>query len=508
MVEYLDIIEAQVNPSLEEPKTTAYNVELPPLNEQAWVKEFSVKYFSYSLLFGNAVKSEKITVFHNPFTSEIVGKAQLIDDDDLQIFCSEQFENNHLKKSERVSILHNTAEILNNNAETMAKLIAIEVGKPIRQARTEVKKSVEYLRLLVHDLQNLTGEIVLHSDEKTIQSSYSPRGLCLIINSFSFPLLTLVQALGPAIGAGNRVCIKPTQTGPLVAYNLLEMFFEAGLTRSMASFMNLQQEQTLKLISSSTASIIAFSGSLEAAHYLKSLIPAKTKSFFDLDSLSAVAVFEDSDFQNAVASTIKGAFSFSGQALQAVKVAFVHKSIAQEFMENLVLAANNLVIGNPLDEETDIGPLIDEAACESFHSLVQQIVKNGHHLLSGGFKLGRNCYSPTIFYSKTIPLELPLDSLKGPILFVQTFADKEEIPQLLNEFSVISSLGIFTQSMNSINYLIENLHLNDISINEQPLYKSQEKVLPLHPLSDLPLKGTIESLKAMSQVKFITNNQN
>jgi len=319
----------------------------------------------------------------SPYDGSVVSKYVKCDENDAKMaleIAKEAFKvTKKSKLSERINWLRDVANKLKEKSEYFATLITKEVAKPISQSRVEVIRCIENLELTASELINLNGETIstdaTNSGFKT-ESFFKrvPAGVVVAITPFNFPLNLVAHKIAPALGAGNSVVLKPTPEAPLTAYEFAKLFIESEYAISDAlSVVYGDAEVGSALVRSSIPRIISFTGSVQVGKIITQNAGIK-KVALELGGNAATFVESTADLDKAAARCAVGAFANSGQVCISLQRIYVDSKIYDEFAKKLAIESQKLKVGNPFEEDTFMGPLINEESVKRAKNWVESAI--------------------------------------------------------------------------------------------------------------------------------------
>lgn len=474
-----------------------------------------IEYKSELLLGGLPAESDKWADVLSPFDGSKVGSVQIPNPDQIEIAlqrATEGFEiTSALAPSQRARILQKASEIIIENGEELAKLICLEVGKPIKQARVEVRKTADVLKLSAEEALRIGGEVIPLSrqeinSKRLATLTYQPLGPVLAISAFNFPLLVTAHKVAPAIAAGNSVILKPSPHAAITAYNLAKILLQAGLPEEALCLLNCSNQQTERLAQDYRVKAINFTGSSPVGWNLRANAHPGTKVLLELGGNAPVIVHHDADLEKAIPACLRGAFAYSGQSCISVQRIYLQDRILPDFIEQFVEATRNLVIGNPLDNETDLGPLINEASVKRIHLWVEEAVSEGAKLLFGGQALTNNCYAPTILRDVKSKMNIVSSEAFGPIVCLLSYDSIDEVIQEANDTAYGLSAGVFTQDIDLAFSLSKKINAGTIMINDSSAFRADEMPVGAYGQSGLGLESPRYAIRELSNTKVTCVN--
>lgn len=396
---------------------------------------------------------------------------------------------------ERQAVLLHCAETLAARADELAGLLVREAGKPLRDSRDEVARLVETFSIAAAEAVRINGEVMnleLGPRSRGYRGFWQrvPVGPCAFISPFNYPLNLVAHKVAPAIAAGCPFVLKPASRTPLSALAIGEVLAQAPLPPGAFSILPCSRETGARLVRDERIRLLSFTGSPAVGWALKREAGSK-KVVLELGGNAACIVADDADLDDAVARIVHGAFAQAGQSCISVQRILVHQRIYEAFRERLVVATRALVTGNPADERTRVGPLIDEAEARRLVDWIAQAVAAGGRLLCGGGRDGA-LLEPTLL--EDVPAEQPLCAQEafGPVAVLSRFADFDQALAQANASRYGLQAGVFTASLPQALKAWEQLEVGGVVIGDIPSWRGD----------NMPYGGVKESGLGREGVRF------
>jgi len=447
----------------------------------------------------------------NPYTGKSIDKVSKASPDNLKEAVESALRGSKVMKNlsryKRYEILSKTAEIMLERKDEIAKTMTLECGKPLMFSKGEVSRAHETIVLSAEEAKRLGGEVIPFDAAPTSMDKYCfyirvPVGIVLSITPFNFPLNLVCHKIGPAIAAGNSVIHKPASKTPLTSLLLGEILLEAGLPKEALNIVICSAEDTENyLVKNPVIRKISFTGSKIIGERIAHNAGLKKLSM-ELGSNSGVIIDENADINKAISAVKVGAFGYSGQVCIHCQRAYVHESIYDEFKKKIVDTANSLVIGDPIEMETDIGPIIDEKEIIRIKSWLDEARSQGAKILCGGESVG-TAFKPTVIENVTEEMKIVKDETFGPTLSLIPFTDIKDAVSKLNNSIYGLQAGIFTENIRNAYYAIDNLDVGGVMINDVPTYRID--LMPYGGLksSGYGREGPRYAVEEMTEIKCI-----
>jgi len=383
-----------------------------------------------------------------------------------------------LPAHERAAILDRVAAALAERADEAAKLICAEAGKPMKAARVEAARAASTYTMAAVEARKLAGEIVpMDASQagagKLAFTQRVPIGVVGAISPFNFPLNLVAHKIAPALAAGCAVVLKPATQTPLSALFLAELELEAGLP---AGWLNVlvgpSSEIGDVLVEDPRVALITFTGSGPVGWGIRERAPRKRVSL-ELGNATPVIVEPDADLALAAARCAANAFSFAGQSCISVQRIFVHEDVYDAFRDALVPLVDALVVGDPADEATDVGPLIAASERERVLEWIEEAQAGGATVLTGGV-VENDLLRPTVVESPPPEGRLACDEVFGPVCTLQRYATLDEAVALANSTRFGLQAGIFTADVTRALAVASRLDFGGVTINEAPTFRADQ----------------------------------
>lgn len=458
-------------------------------------------------------KKKKIDVL-NPYDNSLVDTVPYgtIDDIEKAIEIAQKgYEiNRNLPTHKRISILKKTADIMESRYEELAKTIATEGSKTINEAQKEVGRAINTITISAEEARRINGETIpfdsAEGSENRVGYYYRfPIGIIAAITPFNDPLNLVAHKLGPAIAGGNSVVLKPATVTPLSALKLAECFLDAGLPGEILSVITGHgHEIGDALVSDNRIRMVSFTGGVEAGQHVAVMAGLK-KIGMELGSNSPVIVLEDCDLNKAVESCVSGAFWAVGQNCIGVQRIYIQDSIYDKFRNLFVAQTKSYKVGYQLDEDTDMGPMITEKEAIRVIDWVEDAVKKGANLLTGGTRKG-SLVQPTVFENMPSTAKLDCQEVFGPVVNLYSINNLDEAIEKSNAVNFGLHGAIFTNNLNNAFHAIKNMDVGGIIVNDSTDYRVD--LMPFGGVknSGLGREGIKFALQEMTEPKVVCFN--
>ena len=445
----------------------------------------------------------------SPYDGRLVGEVAAASDDDIARAVGRARRAQHaFRRStpfQRRTLLDALAECIATHAEELAQTISAEVGKTIREARNEVRRAQNTLRLSGDAATFLDGE-VLHCGivsggvDRRATVTYEPVGVVGAITPFNYPLNLLCHKLGPAIAAGNAVVAKPSPKAPLAAARLTELAMEAGFPDGLFQAVHGGADAALAL-ARAPIDLLSFTGGPAAGLALKNA-SGLVRCLMELGGNDPLFVLPDADIERAVATTVAHRFEIAGQSCAAVKKLYLHRDIEAAFTERLLAAVAAVRTGDPADSVTDMGPVIDADAALLVERRLQATIAGGATLLAGGRREG-TLIQPTVVADVAPDAPVIADETFGPVIAIRTFDKAEDAIAEINAGAWGLQAGLFTNDHALIKQFSRDLAVGGVMVNEGPDFRAEHVPFGGIKSSGLGREGVRIAIREMSETRVV-----
>lgn len=380
----------------------------------------------------------------------------------------------NLAAYERQAVLEHCVKRFRERADELAMSLCIEAGKPLRDARGEVSRLIDTFRIAAEESVRSYGE-VLPMDISPRARGYAgmwkrfPIGPCSFISPFNFPLNLAAHKIAPALAAGCPFVLKPASYTPIGALIIGEVLAETDLPEGAFSILPCHREGADLFTTDERLKLLSFTGSPEVGWDLKARA-GKKKVVLELGGNAACVIDRDADIDDAVKRNIVGIFYQSGQSCISVQRVYVHEAIYEQFRDRLVAAAKGLVMGDPKDENTFIGPMISDKEAKRLEGWIESAVARGGKLLCGGKRDGA-MLEPTLL--EDVPKDEPVCAREafGPVAVLYRFSDFDAVLDEVNDSTYGLQAGIFTRDIYKAHRAWERLEVGGVVIGDVPSWR-------------------------------------
>lgn len=445
----------------------------------------------------------------NPFNGKTIGMVPVSDDREIHHAIAKArmawSEFRFSTPFERKSLLEALATEISRHAEDLATTICREVGKTISEARNEVRRAQNTLRLSGQAATSLIGEmipcaVVEGAPDRWASVTYEPAGVVAAITPFNYPLNLLCHKLGPAIAAGNAVVAKPSPKAPLAAAMLAELAQTAGFPDGLFTIVHGGNRQAL-LLAGADIDLLSFTGGPEAGLALKNA-SGIVRCLMELGGNDPLIVMADADLEKAAKTAVAQRFEIAGQSCAAVKKLYLHESIRGEMIKRIGERIAGMTSGDPEDPDVDMGPVIDEDAATEVSKRISSALDDGATRIIGSERTG-NVIAPTLLDNVSADSDIFARETFGPVLAVRTFGDADQVLRELESSPYGLQAGIFSNDNAAIRKFSRRLRVGGVMVNEGPDFRAENVPFGGFKKSGLGREGVGVTLREMSELKVV-----
>lgn len=421
-----------------------------------------------------AARSGETRPVHDPATGEEIGTVPLGGAEDTAAAidaAAAAFEKFAFTTAqERATLLRRLADAVTANQDDLARLLVLEQGKPLREAKAEIGMSAAYIQWFAEETRRIGGEIVPSPwPNHQLQVTREPVGVVGAITPWNFPSSMIARKVGPALAAGCTVVLKPAEATPYSALAWGALAEEAGLPPGVLNIVTGKASAIGgALMASPIVRKITFTGSTAIGQLLlRQAADSVKRVSMELGGNAPFIVFDDADLDAAVAGTLASKYRNSGQTCVCTNRIYVQAGVHDRFVEKLVAASSKLRVGSGFDDDTDQGPLIDLAAVEKIESLLADAVAKGGRILSGGKRHARggSFFEPTVLDGATASMEISREEIFGPVAPVFRFETEDEAIRLANDTEFGLASYFYARDIGRIQRVARRLEYGMVGIN-------------------------------------------
>ncbi len=415
-----------------------------------------------------------------------------------------------MTRKERADVLLGVSERLAGDSERIATILASEAGKTIREARNEVGRAVGTFRFAAEEARRLGGEVIPFDAAAGGAGRRGftlkvPIGTIVAITPFNFPLNLAAHKVAPAMAAGNPFILKPASQTPVSGIELVRLILESGWPPEGAHVLP-GRGGTIgdALVGDPRGAMVTFTGSADVGKRISAVAGYK-RIAMELGSNSAVVVTETADLDFAAERIVRGGFALAGQVCISVQRVIVQRTVFDDLVSRCVELTRGMKVGDPLDEATDMGPMIDEKAAAGFHRWVEEASGRGAGIATGGGLRG-TLHEPTVMTNVPREAALWTEEAFGPVIVVNQYTDFDEAVEAVNDSKYGLQAGIFTADLEQAFKAAEGFDVGGVIINDVPTFRVDQ--MPYGGVKDSGIgrEGLKYAMEEMTEDKLVCFN--
>ena len=447
----------------------------------------------------------------SPYDGKVVSISSVCDAEDtnraLQIAQKAAKETKKTPLSQRILWLEDVAQKLKEHREAFALMLTKEVAKPITFSRIEVDRCVETVKLTAMELANLHGEtiptdIMPSGKQTTAFFRREPVGVVACITPFNFPLNLVAHKIAPALGAGNAVVLKPTPEAPMTAYMLAKLFIDSEYAvKDALSVVYGDVEVGSTLVKSDIPRVLSFTGSVPVGHIITQQAGIK-KISLELGGNAATYIDHSADIQYAAARCAFGAFYNSGQVCISLQRIYVNEEIYDEFAKAMAEETKKLKVGSPYDEDTFMGPLINEESLLRAKAWISSAKEEGAKVIAGGEEI-EGLFPPTVMADVTDEMKIVCEEVFAPIVSLVSVPRYEVAVDKMNDSPYGLQFSIFTNDLKLTQRFIEDAQCGGVVVNDIPTLRFDVQPYGGSKLSGVGREGPRWALEEFTEIKSV-----
>ena len=414
-----------------------------------------------------------------------------------------------LASHERASVLERVSRLIAERRDELARTIALEAGKPVKVAKIEADRASFTFKVAAEESKRIYGEIVPldwlpGTEGRVAHVRRVPLGPIAGITPFNFPLNLVAHKVAPALAAGNPIVVRPASQTPVSALRLGELVLEAGWPEGGISVVPSSTDAAAPLVEDERIKLLTFTGSPAVGWSLKERAGRKRVTL-ELGGNAPVIVHADADPPFAAERIAWGGFVQSGQTCISVQRVYVHASLYDGFVADLVRRVEQLAVGDPLDEQTDVGPLIDHGAATRVEGWIEEAVAGGAKVLTGGARNGR-MWQPTVMTEAKEEMRISCEEAFAPLVVVYRFDDVDEAIERASATKFGLQAGLFTRDLGVVEKAFERIETGGLMVNDVSTFRVDHMPYGGVKHSGSGREGLRYAIEEMTELKLLTIN--
>ncbi len=449
----------------------------------------------------------------SPYDSSLIKEIPLDGKEEVELalktaYALFQDQSKWIPAHERIAILRRAAAIMETRIEALTVTATREGGKPYTDSKVEVLRAINGVQIAAEQISELKGEqipmgLTKASENRWAFTTLEPIGVVSSISAFNHPLNLIIHQTVTAIAAGCPVIIKPALTTPLSCLAFVDILKEAGLPEGWCKAIIAENEAAEQLVVDKRVNYFSFIGSAKVGWYLRSKLAPGTRSALEHGGAAPVIVEKDADFDEMLPSLLKGGFYHAGQVCVSVQRVFAHKSISDKLANKLAEMASNLVVGDPMNVETEVGPLILPREVDRVVEWVDDAVAKGAKLLTGGKRISETCFEPTVLLNPPENATVSTKEIFGPVVLIYSFTDRDEAIEKANKIEDHFQAAVFTKNLDLALDCVKKLNATAVMVNDHTAFRVDWMPFGGRDVSGIGMGGIQYSMREMTREKMM-----
>jgi len=459
------------------------------------------------------MKIEKMLKVLSPYDQSLIKEIPFVGKDVVEkalTVAYDLFQNQSkwIPAHERIAILERTAEIMSTRIEELTKTAAQEGGKPYVDSKVEVLRAINGVKIAAEYISQLKGEqipmgLTKASENRIAFTSREPIGVVSSISAFNHPLNLIIHQTVTAIAAGCPVLIKPAGATPLSCLAFVEILAEAGLPEGWCQAIICERDAAEQLVTDERVNYFSFIGSSKVGWYLHSKLSPGTRCALEHGGAAPVIVDKDAEIEEMLPSLAKGGFYHAGQVCVSVQRVFVHESIVNIVAKGLASLASKLVVGDQMDEKTEVGPLISPREVDRVEEWVNEAVEAGADLLCGGKRISDTCFEPTVLLNPSLEVKVSTFEIFGPVVCVYSYSDRDKAIGIANSLDMHFQAAVFTKNLDVALDCVKKLNATAVMVNDHTAFRVDWMPFGGRDTSGIGMGGIQYSMHEMTREKMM-----
>lgn len=420
------------------------------------------------------------------------------------------FEGEEITPHRRFQILEKASRLVIEEAKDLAEILVQEVGKTIRESRSEVNSAAAALLNAAEEAKRIDGETIPveanpGSERRFAVVMHTPSGPVCAITPFNAPLNQAAHKIASAIAAGNPVVLKPSEQTPITAYRLAQILTEAGLPAGhLAVVFGRGATVGEQLLKDPRFSRYTFTGSSRTGRHILETVGIRPVAL-ELGSNAPTIVFPDADLEQAALAARASGYAIAGQVCTSVQRLYVHESVIEKFTDIFVNKVSQLKLGDPMDDTTDVGPVLTDQAAERAEKVLAEAAASGAKILIGGHRKGR-MFEPTVLSNVKRPMAVVCQEVFAPIVSIMPFKDTDEVIREANDSEFGLQAGVFTKDIKTAFYVAKRLRYGGVMINDASRYRAANQPYGGVKDSGMGREGPKYAIRELTDFKTVVFN--
>lgn len=427
------------------------------------------------------MSNTKTLKVYNPYNQKLIKEIPMVGKKEVQdalevAYNLFQDRKKWIPAFKKIEILEKVQEIMKGKIEELTKTAAEEGGKPYQDSKVEVLRAINGVKIAAQEIGQLAGkQIPMGLTEASVNriafTTREPIGVVASISAFNHPLNLIIHQTVTAFAAGCPVIVKPASTTPLSCLAFVEIMKEAGVPKGWIQSIITDNESAETMVKDSRVNFLSFIGSAKVGWYLKSQVADGTRVAMEHGGAAPVIVEKDADLEDMIPALTKGGFYHAGQVCVSVQKVFVHEDIAKEVAERIAKEAKKLIVGDPLDKKTEVGPLILPKEVDRIEEWVNEAKESGAEILCGGKRISDTCFEPTVLWNPSQDASVSKEEIFGPVVCFYSYSDREIAIELANSLPYHFQAAVFTQELEIALDTVQKLNATAVMVNDHTAFR-------------------------------------
>lgn len=450
---------------------------------------------------------------HSPYDLSLIKEYQLSSKEEAEkilktahsLFLNQE---DWIPAHKRKAILDRVAGIMEEREDELAKTATLEGGKPLMDSRTEVSRAINGVKIASENIGKLTGEevpmgLTPSSENRLAFTTKEPIGVVLAISAFNHPLNLIVHQVVTAFAAGCPVIIKPASKTPNSCFKLIDILKEAGVPQGWCQSILCNRQTTESLVSDKRINFLSFIGSAKVGWALRSKLAPGTRCALEHGGVAPVIVEPDAYIDELIPALTKGGFYHAGQVCVSVQRVFIHESICIKIADELAQSASQLIVGDPMDSKTEVGPLITPQEVDRIEKWVNEAVNSGAKLLTGGKRLSETTYAPTVLLNPSLEAKVSVEEVFGPVVCIYSYSDRDNAIKNANSLEDHFQASVFTKNIDIALDTVKKLNATTVMVNDHTAFRVDWMPFGGRDASGIGMGGIPQSMNEMTREKLM-----
>jgi len=468
---------------------------------------------TYSLCIKDAKSTKQYSEINSPYSGELVAKVEKANSDAIEqaLENGKNYFQSVMKKMPahvRAQILYDVAKKMHENFDELAMTISLEGGKPLKDALIEVKRAINTTKMSGDEALNLKGDVISMDrsagTEHHIAYTYrEPVGSVLAISAFNHPLNLACHQICTAFAAGNTVLFKPATQTPISSLKLYEFFIQSGLPEGVINIVTASGSETNQLVEDSRIAFVTFIGGEDVGWNISRITQPGVRVALEHGGTGTAILDKSADLETSIPSIVKGAFYHAGQVCVSTQILYIHEEVYNQVVKLLIEKIKKLKTGDPTNDQTDVGPLINPKEIQRIENWLKEAVAEGGEILAGGKRLDHNCLEPTLIQSVSDDMQIVCKEIFGPVLVLRKYSDLNKTIKQINNSVYSFQASIYTENINIANYAAKEVEAKAFMINDSTAFRVDWMPFGGKKYSGMGVGGIRYSILDMTEEKLI-----